>query len=616
FDVSNPASPSFLDQLTDTEVGGENIDNVQEVRVRGKYAYLTASDGDSFAVVDVSDPSNLVYITNVESSTELDVATGLEISGSTAYVAAQNDNALTSIDISDPHNPVILQSVTTGDVGRTTHIAIVGRHAFVTMGGNSASTDGLAVFGLGGIEVSNMHVGSLNARSLSTYGQTDTEDLYVRNSAVIGGGGLVVQGVLSAHNASISGVLDATEIKTQTSMEIAFDIEEEDNPTIDDLDRITAQGDYLYAANSDSDTVVIFDVSNRASPSVSATPDHFPGNGQLEDLEVFGHYLYVADQNNDQIAIFEISNPASPTFTGALDDTNNELDVVRSLAIAGGHMYTVNDRSGDHTLGVWSLSDPENPVLVGQSVQPAGGVLEDPFEVKVVNDTAYVITNTGSDNSTGTIATFDVSNRASPSFLDELTANELSDSDFNLNTEGDIEIRGKYAYVTANSGDALFVFDVSDPSNIAFHSKLVDSTLLNGALGLELVGNVAYVVAVADTSVVAVDITDPANPTIIDTVEDSEILALTEDIVVVGRYAYVTKGNSLPSQDGLVGIKLDGINTTAVDAGSINVHNFWSYGWSNLMDLDVANSANVGTGGLMVQGHLHGFNANFGGTAT
>ncbi|MDX1410144.1 MAG: hypothetical protein R3330_18470, partial [Saprospiraceae bacterium] len=327
---------------------------------------------------------------------------------------------------------------------------------------------------------------------------------------------------------------------------------------------------------------------------------------------------YVAEQNADQLVIFDISNPASPSYVSSIDDTNFELDVFKSLAVTGGHLYTVNDRSGTRTLGVWSLSDPTQPVLVGRSDQANPGPLNNPFEMKVVRNTAFVITNTGSDNSTGTIATFDVSNPASPSFLDELTANELGDTDFNLNSFGDIEIRGRYAYVTANATDAIFVFDVSDPSNITFASKLVDLNAdLNGAFGLELVGDTAYVVATNNDSITAVDISDPLNLIIIDVLtDDNAILDLMEDIVVLGRHAYVTKGNSLATQDGLVGIKLDGIDATAIDTGSLNVQSIWSYGWSNLQDLDVANSAIVGTGGLLVQGHTHGAGAIFSGTAT
>ncbi|MGZ6950339.1 MAG: LVIVD repeat-containing protein, partial [Ilumatobacteraceae bacterium] len=126
--ASNPAQPTVVGSIRDPV----NLFGAYGVAVSGHYAYVAAQGcisgqpcpntnvGNSFAVVDVSNPANPTIVATLHNNNlpapwagtqALDHATAVAISGNYAYVTASYSNRLTVIDISNPLNPTIVASL-------------------------------------------------------------------------------------------------------------------------------------------------------------------------------------------------------------------------------------------------------------------------------------------------------------------------------------------------------------------------------------------------------------------------------------------------------------------------------------------------------------------------
>ena len=122
-DISNPTAPTIVGTLHNSNV----MFGPHGVAVSGNYAYVAAqgclnqqpcpnpSVGDSFVVVDISNPANPTIVASIQNSNlpapwtgtgALKHACGITISGNYAYVTASYSHRLTIIDISDPLHPV------------------------------------------------------------------------------------------------------------------------------------------------------------------------------------------------------------------------------------------------------------------------------------------------------------------------------------------------------------------------------------------------------------------------------------------------------------------------------------------------------------------------------
>ena len=82
--------------------------------------------------------------------------------------------------------------------------------------------------------------------------------------------------------------------------------------------RITSivQGKYAYVTCYTDYSLVIFDVSNPASPVKVGSNTTAFGSFNPYDVKVQGRYAYVT--TNGQLVILDVSNPANPVKLGAL----------------------------------------------------------------------------------------------------------------------------------------------------------------------------------------------------------------------------------------------------------------------------------------------------------
>jgi hypothetical protein len=106
-DISNPSAPKIVKVLKDST----NLDFDVDVTVQGNYAYVADQGAGSataigLAVVDISTPSLAHVVGAVNSPAQsLNGAYRVKVRGDFAYVSASSANGVAGVDISDPLNP-------------------------------------------------------------------------------------------------------------------------------------------------------------------------------------------------------------------------------------------------------------------------------------------------------------------------------------------------------------------------------------------------------------------------------------------------------------------------------------------------------------------------------
>jgi hypothetical protein len=86
---------------------------------------------------------------------------------------------------------------------------------------------------------------------------------------------------------------------------------------------------------------------------------------QPYDVAVSGSYAYVAATNSDSLVVVNIINPASPVIWGSVV-SSSLMDEPNAVAVSGSHAYVTADLSD--SLVVVDISNPASPVIRGSVV--------------------------------------------------------------------------------------------------------------------------------------------------------------------------------------------------------------------------------------------------------
>ncbi len=109
YDWSNPASLSLVGQFTLAERSNYSI------YVRGRYAYVIGYIGHRLQIIDISNPTQPVTVSNTTRSTNLTNPLDGIVVGNYAYIAASG--YLSIWNVANPASPVYVNRVTTGRNG-------------------------------------------------------------------------------------------------------------------------------------------------------------------------------------------------------------------------------------------------------------------------------------------------------------------------------------------------------------------------------------------------------------------------------------------------------------------------------------------------------------------
>jgi hypothetical protein len=197
-DISDRTAPTLISKITSPGVGDPHegcLLNCHSVQVDQGLAFIASSGYDGIAIVDVTDPANMVVIGSVETHLDdpelLGGAHTAYVLGHWCLVTGQTEDALVAVDCSDPTNPQVggyaINAVLNGRSG-----VVVGTKFFV-----AGASDAIAKADLGGIDAPTGRFGAIAATNLIVTRLFSARDLNVHGGANVGPGGLLAQGVIA-----------------------------------------------------------------------------------------------------------------------------------------------------------------------------------------------------------------------------------------------------------------------------------------------------------------------------------------------------------------------------------------------------------------------------------
>jgi hypothetical protein len=305
YNLVNPALPVLLGSYTNAHTGY----NGGALAVSGTEVYavqgFTGGADPEFVIYDASNPASITVAGTLTDLTNLQNATGVALNGTVAYVVNSFYSgafpSFTTVNVSNPSAPAVLGSYTdaTNGYGGIV-VAVSGTTAYelnYLFGGDSATHPALVI-----LDVTNPASPAL----LGTY--TNATNGYESFS-------------------------------------------------------IAVQGKYAYVVNNlnsgDESThpaLVIYDVSNPASPSVVGTYTSALNGYNAVCIQVSGNRAYVTNSlntggftgdsaNYPVLVVYDISNPAAPTVVATFTNEILGFDA-SSIAVSGEYGFQVNAQAG------------------------------------------------------------------------------------------------------------------------------------------------------------------------------------------------------------------------------------------------------------------------------
>ena len=211
----------------------------------------------------------------------------------------------------------------------------------------------------------------------------------------------------------------------------------------------------------------------------------------------------------------DVGVPQNSTSPGDIVPIGQVGGMIYAFEVQGSYAYV-----GIGTkLVVWDVTNPSQPMLVGESGILAGVVRD----IELSGTQAFVAVGQGG------VHILDIDTPSTPTELGRFS------------TYGDvvgIEVSGDYAYV-ASVFDDFRIFNVSDPASPTEAGHYGGITV---AEGLDVVGDYAYVAAGGD-GLQIIDISTPASPT----GQGTYASTYAREVIVSDSYAYLADGYGSPN---------------------------------------------------------------------
>jgi len=361
-DVSNVYSPTAIVSFKD---GGMNTD----IEIVGEYAFLA----DSVEGLEILNISNLANITQLgQYDLPFKSLDSVSVSGSYAYVSSHNGFEI--INITDVTNPTKVGGI---DNGRGLGIAIDGDYAFAC-----EFERGVAIYNIS------------NPANPTEYARIDDE-VMIRDIAITGNSAYIAvgeEGVMridlttsstpqldTANDEAPIFNLDANANNLYGVSNLSMKIFDSEISVLNTYPStpidVVVSGSRLYIFKVDGIDVV--DITNPSSPSSIENYTHHEFGG-LSTGFVDSSYVYAVDPDYG-VYLLSIENVA--TVVGLM-----EFYFVKNCVVQGKWAYLLSNEFG---LGIFDLSDPTDPILVGEY----HSVFDAPYKGLAVKDNVAYIGN-------------------------------------------------------------------------------------------------------------------------------------------------------------------------------------------------------------------------------
>ncbi|MDF1497658.1 MAG: hypothetical protein P1P90_06450, partial [Patescibacteria group bacterium] len=586
YDISDPSNMTYI--------GGSSTGfsgNAFTVVVKGDYAYV-ADSGNDIEVFDVTNPAVPTHVANIAISAG---SRDMQIVDNYLYA---NDNEI--FDISDPLNPVLVgrtavafgphyfdvdggyvygtNGETTGTSLIITKIAGIDAHAgrIDSFSAMDATINNVLKVGYGGIisQGPQYFVGTSTLSDLSLTGRVNSNLLpYITNTYSLGNStykwlGLYASNVTTTNLAAdyvtttelwVDGVQviggtpnwqEVTDVGATTTNWVWFngasssdDILPNDNLQYD-LGSSAYRWKDVWASSTRIGTSTWdiwqsnegFTISNNNLANRYLTINNsgtlLPGVNNVQDIGNFGSsWKNIYASGTIYSASIEADDPITANIS--VKSTNSfGGTTVGAMHTAGNYAYIVEaNTAGGSYLRIIDTSSSTAPVQVGSIFYPIILSRTALYDVEVRGKYAY-ITYEVNGNNDGFFIT-DISNPASPVNMSTTTVVGGG--------SGGLTVYGKYLYKAVSDSDTLAIYDVSNPTS---PQLVVSHPVGDSPSSVRVQNGLAYVINRYGDSLTIIDVSDPANPVTLSTTAISDG---PETLEVQGRYAYVAYYNDTQS---------------------------------------------------------------------
>lgn len=313
---------------------------------------------------------------------------------------------------------------------------------------------------------------------------------------------------------------------------------------------VAISGKYAYVVNKNTNSLTVYDISNPASITQTATV--VTGNNPV-CVAVSGDNVFVLNSGSNTMKTYYIWNNGTSILDGGTIATGSNPS---SIAISGNYAYVTN--RGSNNMFVYDITTPANPSKIATIATATS-----PVSIAVGYNNAFVV-NQGSNS----LYAYDITNPALPKLVCSTTtgsypssvyfkneiyvvngqsngtlkiyglvydmyggvAFELKNSIAVDNAPASVSVSGNFAYVINSSSNTLTYYNISDVNNL---KKAGSISTDNNPLSLVISGNYAYVVNNSSSSLQIFQTGCEAN------------LIVNNGKAFLGNPAWVTQGNDI-----------------------------------------------------------------------
>jgi len=132
-----------------------------------------------------------------------------------------------------------------------------------------------------------------------------------------------------------------------------------------------------YALMGMSNKLVVVEITDPANPVILGNVSHT--NSSWCDVKVFGDYCYVVNESGGGLDVIDLSDVDNGNITLVQRMTTGGLSSSHDVAIDtdSGYLYLLGSNLNGGRLVAYDLSDPENPLFVGQVASDVGAYVHD-----------------------------------------------------------------------------------------------------------------------------------------------------------------------------------------------------------------------------------------------
>lgn len=286
-------------------------------------------------------------------------------------------------------------------------------------------------------------------------------------------------------------------------------------PGVDNMRNCWVEDGYLYQCNMEGQEFRIWDVT------VPSAPVHLSTLAiRCLDVRKSGNHCYVTTAGDDTVKVIDVSDPSNPVQVGQIIDSTN-LDLCHGAYLAGHYLYVAaygNNAAGRGRFTVIDILDPTIPIKVG-SIQD-DTYTQGAHDIVVEGKYAYLSTHLATS-----LTVIDISDPTNPTVVGGAAFIQQMAS-----------ILKKGRYVFTGNNESIFSFDVSDPTT----PVLVDSITgiaHGGCYWMDWYGD-NYIIGAGSDGVTIFDVSDPTNIVIGDGAIPTGATAV-RNVFVDGKYVYV-----------------------------------------------------------------------------